>query len=247
MNDTADQLIFGKHPVLDSLKNGDPVDKVWMQIGLRGDYSKRLRDLCKTANVPVQQVPKEKLNKLVRHNHQGVVAFMSAIRYYKLEDLVPRLYENETPPLILVLDGVTDVRNFGAIARSAEVLGAHALVVGKKKAARINSEAIKTAAGALSNIPVCRENSPLAAIEFLKLSGIKIFSSDLKAEKTIGEIDFTGPTALIVGAEGRGVHPSLTALADENFIIPQSGKTDSLNVGVATGIMLYEVSRQRQL
>ncbi len=245
MTEFKDQLIYGKHPLWDAIKSGQAIDKVWLQIGMKGEYVTDMRELCKEKNIPIQMVPKEKLNKLIRENHQGAIAFVSMVDYYKLEDVLPQIYERNEMPLILVLDGVTDVRNFGAIARSAECLGANAIVIGKKNAARINAEAMKTSAGALTKIPICRENSPMAAVEFLQLSGVQVAASDLKAEKNISEIDFTGPTAILVGSEGRGVHYTLAEMSDLRFIIPQSGFTDSLNVSVATGIILYEIARQR--
>ncbi len=245
MADFKDQLIYGKHPLLDAVQTGEAIDKIWLQIGMKGEYVSNMRDLCKKQNIPIQMVPKEKLNKLTGGNHQGAIGFVSMVKYYKLEDVLPQIYEQNEIPLILVLDGITDVRNFGAIARSAECLGAHALVIGKKNAARINAEALKTSAGALSKIPVCRENSPMAAVEYLQLSGIQVASGHLKAKNGIAEVDFTIPTAILLGSEGRGVHYTLTEMADNQFIIPQSGTTDSLNVGVAAGIILYEISRQR--
>jgi 23S rRNA (guanosine2251-2'-O)-methyltransferase len=246
MADYQDEIIYGKHPVMDAVEGGRPLDKVWIQIGMKGEYVSRLRELCKERLIPVQMVPKEKLNKLTRGNHQGAVGFLSVVVHHRLEDVLPGIYEKERMPLILVLDGITDVRNFGAIARTAECLGADAIVVGKKNAARINAEAMKTSAGALSKIPVCRESSPMAALEYLKLSGITILSSHLKAEKTLAQVDFTGPVAILLGAEGRGVHYTLNEKADERFVIPQSGTTDSLNVAVATGVILYEAASQRQ-
>ncbi len=245
MQEYKDQLLYGKHPLLDAIESGRAIDKIWLQIGMKGEYVSSIRALCKEKNIPVQMVPKEKLNKMVKGNHQGALGFVSMVEFQKLEDVLPLIFEKNEMPLILVLDGVTDVRNFGAIARSAECLGAHAIVVGKKNVARINAEAMKTSAGALSKIPVCRENSPMAAMEYLQLSGVRIASSDLNAEKNISDVDFTSPIAILVGAEGRGVHRSLSERADVQFIIPQSGTTDSLNVAVATGIILYEVARQR--
>lgn len=240
-----DQFIFGKHPVLDAINSGQSMDKIWLQIGMKGEFTTEIRAACKERGIPNQMVPKEKLNKITRANHQGVIAFVSMVEYYKLEDVLPSIYENNEMPLILVLDGVTDVRNFGAIARSAEIFGANAIVIGKKNTARINAEAMKTSAGALSKIAVCRESSPMAALEYLQLSGVSIASSDLKAKKNVNEIDFTGPVAILVGSEGRGVHYTLSEKANETFIIPQKGTTDSLNVSVATGIILYEAARQR--
>lgn len=243
--DYKDQFIFGKHPIVDAINSGQAIDKVWLQIGIAGEYATEVRTICKQFGIPTQMVPREKLNKITRGNHQGVIAFVSLIPYYKLEDVLPQIYEKNEMPLVLVLDAITDVRNFGAIARSAEIFGANAIVIGKKNTARINAEAMKTSAGALSKIPICRESSPIAALELLQLNGVTIASSSLRAKKSISEIDFTGPIAILIGSEGRGVHYTLTEKADEEFIIPQKGTTDSLNVSVATGIILYEAAKQR--
>ena len=239
------QLIYGRHPVIDAIQTGQAIDKVMLQQGVRGDLEKELRQLSKRFNFPVQVVPKEKLNQFTRGNHQGVIALVSLIQYYKVEDLLPLLFEKEMAPLLLILDSITDVRNMGAIARSAECLGAGGLIIPKKKTASINAEGMKTSAGALAKIPVCRENSLVNTVEFLQNSGLNIIASSLKADKALKDIDLQLPTAIIVGSEGKGVHPALLMKANEAFIIPQIGTTDSLNVSVATGIMLYEAARQR--
>lgn len=238
-------LIYGRHPVLDAIESGKTIDKLLLQQGTRGDLEKEIRQLSKMHGFPVQVVPKEKLNKIVRGNHQGIVGFISLVPYYKLEDVLPGIFERSQTPLLVLLDGVTDVRNFGAIARSAELAGAQAIVTSLKGSAQINADAMKTSAGALSKIPVCRETSIMAAVELLQLSGIQVFASDLQAEKAVFEMDFTQPMAIIIGSEGEGVQSALLRKADELFIIPQVGTTDSFNVSVATGIILYEAMRQR--
>ena len=244
--DFKDQFIFGRHPVTDAIRSGQSIDKIWVQIGSAGDFFAEIKNLCKEFDVPMQMVPKEKLHKITRGNHQGVIALMSLVSYYKLEDVLPAIYEKEEIPLILVLDAVTDVRNFGAIARSAEIFGANGIVIGKKNAARINAEAMKASAGALSQIPICREQNIMVALEYLQLSGVAVASSDLNATQDVSNVDFTGPIAILIGSEGRGVHYTLTEKADTKFVIPQKGTTDSLNVSVATGIILYEAAKQRR-
>lgn len=239
------QFIYGRHPILDALKSGEPFEKIMLQQGLHGEFEKEVRHLCKKHNITMRVVPKEALNRINRGNHQGVIGILSLITYYKLEDILPSIYEKNEVPLIVLLDNVTDVRNFGAIARSAECSGAHALVVPKKGSALINSEALKTAAGALTKIPVCRESSLTKAIELLKLSGVQVLASSLKAKKMVFELDMDIPTALVIGSEGDGIGVAVERAADELFIIPQVGTTDSFNVSVAAGIMLYEVMRQR--
>ena len=243
--DKKKQIISGRHPVVEAIEAGTAFDKLLLQQGVRGEFEKEIRQLCKKNNIPLQVVPKERLSKIVRGNHQGIVGFISLIRYFKIEDVLPMIYEKSETPLIIILDGVTDVRNMGAIARSAECCGAHALVIGKKGNAPINTEAIKSSAGALMKIPVCRENSLVNTLEYLQLSGIKVFASSLQGKQMIYDLDFKVPTALIVGAEGEGISKALLEKADEHFIIPQKGQTDSFNVSVAAGIMLYEVLRQR--
>lgn len=247
MMDNKKQIIYGRHPVVDAIKAGQTFDKLYLQQGIRGEMEKELRHLSKAYQIPLQVVPKERLGKWTKGNHQGVVGLLSLISYYKLEDLLPHIYEQSETPLLVVLEGITDVRNFGAIARTAECMGVHGLVVSKKRSAWINADAIKTSAGALTKIPVCRENSIINAIEFLQQSGIAVVASDLKATKHLQDLDLAIPTAIIVGAEGDGISQAVSRAANDSFIIPQFGTTDSMNVSVATGIMLYEVQRQRNL
>ena len=246
MNSKNDLIIYGRHPVVDTIRSGKPVDKLLLQQGIRGEFEKEVRHLCREFDIPFKVVPKDRLNKFLNGNHQGVVALLSPIQYFKIEDVLPMVYEQSKTPLFLLLDEVTDVRNFGSIARSAEVCGADAIIIPSKGAARINADALKTSAGALTKIPVCRSSSLMNAIEYLQLSGIQILASSLKGEKKLFDLDLTVPTAFIIGSEGEGVNAALLRKADEQFIIPQLGETDSLNVSVATGIMLYEVMRQRK-
>jgi len=238
-------LIFGRHPVVDAIKSGTQFDKLVIQKGTRGEFEKEIRHLAKQFNIPLQYVPKERMARMTSGNHQGILGFVSLISYYKIEDLLPTIYEKSETPLILILDGVTDVRNFGAIARSAEVCGAHAIVIPQKGAAQINADALKTSAGALTKIPVCRENSLINAIDYLQLSGIQVIASDLQGKKMLPKMDLTVPIGLVIGSEQEGVSPAVLKKVNERFIIPQKGTTDSFNVSVATGIMLYEAVRQR--
>lgn len=241
----SNNLIFGRHPVMEAINSGKTIDKVLLQQDAAGEMARAIRKICKERFIPLQMVPKERLNRFVRGNHQGILCWLSLIEYQRLENILPLIYERSEVPLFLLLDGVTDVRNFGAIARSGEVFGAHAIVIPRKNSAQITPDAIKTSAGALLEIPVCREPSIIAAIDFLQQSGVQVFASDLKSRRTITEVDFKVPSALVIGAEDRGVSISILRVVDKTFIIPQYGKTDSLNVSVATGVMLYEVMRQR--
>ena len=238
-------MIFGRHPVVDAINAGRDFDKLVIQKGVRGEFEKEIRQLSKTFGIPLQYVPKERMARMASGNHQGIIGFLSLIKYYRIEDVLPLVFEKSQIPLFLILDGVTDVRNFGAIARSAEVCGAHALIIPQKGAAQINADALKTSAGALSKIPVCREGSLMNAIEYLQLSGVQVVASDLKGEKKLPEMDFSVPLAIVVGSEWEGVSPAVLKKVNERFLIPQVGTTDSFNVSVAAGIMLYEVVRQR--
>lgn len=239
------QVIMGRHPVVDALNADIVLERVWISREIRGDFEKEVRKLCKTKDVTLQYVPKERLDKTVRGNHQGILAWRALIEFQELEKIVPFIFESGQTPLLLVLDGVTDVRNFGAIARSAEVMGAQAIVIAKQNAAKVNSDALKTSAGALNIIPVCRVNSLMVAVEFLQQSGIQVLSSSLDAESSLFDLDLKEPTAFVLGAEDKGVSRSVLRISDEKFIIPQIGKTDSLNVSVAAGMLLMETVRQR--
>lgn len=245
MQNSRKTLIFGRHPVLEAIEEGQSIEKVLLQQGTRGEFEKTIRQLCKTHTIPLQVVPKEKLNKFTRGNHQGIVGLLSSIRYYRLSDVLPMIYEQGEAPLILILDGITDVRNFGAIARSAVCCGVHTIVIPTKGVAQINSEAIKTSAGTLNKLPICREHSLVKAIEELQISGIQVVASNLQADSILSELDFNLPTAIVMGSEGEGVSKAVLSKVDQDFIIPQRDLTDSFNVSVASGIILYEAIRQR--
>lgn len=238
-------IIFGRHPVLDALNAGQEIDRVILQQGTRGEFEKEIRHACRRSDVLLQVAPKERLDRLVRGNHQGVVAYAALIQYQPLDDVLASVFERGETPLLLMLDSITDVRNLGAIARSAECSGVHALILPAKGSAQINAEAIKTSAGALHNLPVCRVNSLVSTMQRLQDSGVKALAGDLQAEHLLFETDLTGPLLLIAGSEGEGVSQALLSRINERFIIPQAGTTNSFNVSVATGIMLYEVMRQR--
>lgn len=244
-NTSKNNIIFGRHPVTEAIRSGGNLDKIFLQRGTIGDFEIEIRKLCREHDIPLQYVPKDKLNRITRANHQGIIGYLALLDYYKLEDVVPHIYEQGETPLLLLLDRVTDVRNFGAIARSAEVCGAHALVVPYSGSALINADALKTSAGALTRLTVCREKSLVNAVEYLKNAGVQVFASDLKSKKLIHQIDFTGPCAIVIGSEDEGISQGIRDRANECFIIPQKGTSDSLNVSVASGIMLYEAMRQR--
>ena len=246
MEEVKNIIIYGRHPVTDAIKAGRAFEKIMFQQGLTGDIEMEIRKLCREGQIPLSIVPKEKLAKMANGaNHQGVIGFAALLDYAKLEDVLPHIFEKGEIPLLLLLDSITDVRNFGAIARTAEVMGVHALVIAQKGGALINAEAIKTSAGALNRIAVCREKTISGVLDFLGTSGVRIISSDLKATKKLFDIDFTLPTAILIGSEDEGVNSNFLKRSDETFVIPQVGEMDSLNVSVATGVILYEVVKQR--
>jgi len=239
------EIIYGRHPVLDALEVGKQFEKIMMQVGTRGDFEKEVRNLCKAANIPLQVVPKEKLYTITSNNHQGIIGIVSPIVYQNLEDILPEVLAKGETPLFVLLDGITDVRNVGAIARSAELAGAHALIVSKKNIAAINADAMKTSAGALNILPVCRVSSLQTAVEYLKRNEVQLLAADMKGKTMLYETAFKRPMAIVMGAEGRGVNYDLLKELDGTFRIPMVGKTDSYNVSVATGMVLYEIMRQR--
>lgn len=241
-----DNLIYGIRPVIETIKAGKELDKVFIQKGLRGEHFIELYALIKEMSVPVQHVPIEKLNRLTRKNHQGIVAFVSAVTYQPIEEVVQMVFEKGEIPLILILDGVTDVRNFGAIARTAECAGVHAILIPTQGSAQINADAMKTSAGALNNIPVCRTLNLSQSIDYLKNSGLQLVAATEKAEKQMYDIGYELPTAIIVGSEDDGISPSYLKKCDQLVSIPISGQTASLNVSVAAAVMIYEAVRQRR-
>ncbi|GLR17798.1 23S rRNA (guanosine(2251)-2'-O)-methyltransferase RlmB [Portibacter lacus] len=241
----SDDIIFGRNPVIEAIQANKEIDKVLILKTIRGPFEKDVRKLCKELDIPLQYVPSHKLDKITRKNHQGIIAFASLVEYQTIENLIPHLYEKGESPIIVILDGVTDVRNFGAIARSAEVFGVHGMVIGEKNSARINHDAFKTSAGAILRIPICREKSLSNTVEYLRSSGFQIFATDLNTDHYISDINFNQPCAIIMGSEGDGVSSNLLQLCDEKFKIPQVGETDSLNVSVASGVIMYEVLKQR--
>jgi 23S rRNA (guanosine2251-2'-O)-methyltransferase len=204
-----------------------------------------LLTLAKEKNVPVQRVPPEKLTKITTKNHQGVIAYVSVVHFADIEDVLASVYESGEVPLIVVLDRITDVRNFGAIVRSAVCMGAHAVLIPAKGSAQIGSDAVKTSAGALHFLPVCRAKILHETLKTLKDAGLKIIACTEKAEKAIFQTDYTAPLALVVGSEENGIASEILKISDEKVLIPMVGRIESLNVSVAAGILLYEVERQR--
>lgn len=239
-------FIFGMHAVIEAINSEKEIEKILIKKGLQGELYHELSDLARKLRIPVQLVPIEKIDRITRKNHQGIVAFISPITYYNIEEIIPRLFEDGKTPLLLILDQITDVRNFGAIARSAEVAGVDAIIIPEKGAAQINSDALNTSSGALHLIPVCRVRNLVTTVKFLKNSGLKIVAATEKGEKFYDETNMTNPVVIIMGSEEFGIEAGLLRSADEWVKIPQNGRIGSLNVSVAAGIMMYEAVRQRR-
>lgn len=244
MNKKSD-IIYGIRTVIEAVKSGQHMERVFIQKSLKGDLYKELMMELHQTSTPISKVPVERINKFTRKNHQGVVALISPVQYHTLEHIIPKLFEDGKNPLILVLDEITDIRNFGAIARTAECLGVDAMVIPSRGGAQINEDSVKTSAGAFNYLPVCREKNLLDATRYLKESGIGITACSEKTKKSLSKMDFTGPTAIIMGSEEHGISPELLELSDNIAKAPILGSIESLNVGIATGMALYEVQRQR--
>lgn len=239
------QVVFGIRAVIEAIESGKQVDKVLMKKDLGGKLARELLSVTREYNVPVQRVPVERINKVTRKNHQGVIAFMAAVDYYHVDDIVPALYDEGINPLVVVLDGVTDVRNFGAIARTCECAGVNCIVIPERNSVSVNADAVKTSAGALNYLPVCRERNLVKAVQYLRDSGFKVMGASEKTDLNYTKADFTGPVAIVLGAEDTGISTDVLKLCDTLVAIPEFGQINSLNVSVAGGIMIYEVVRQR--
>jgi len=240
-----EELIYGMHPVLEAIAAGKEIDRIFVQQGLRGAAFQELWGAIQEHNLAFKYVPIEKLNRLTRKNHQGIIAFVSQVEYQLLEEIVPMVYDRGETPLLLALDRVTDVRNAGAIARSIECVGGHALIMGEKNAAPMNGDAVKASAGALLRLPVCREKSLVRALEQLAQDGLQIIGITEKAAQTLPEIDFTLPSVLVMGSEEDGLSPEVMRTCHVRAKIPMMGHVASLNVSVAAGMAMYEAQRQR--
>ncbi len=238
-------LVYGVHPVLEALQSDKTIEKVLLQKGLQLENTQKLLGKIREAGVAIQYVPKVKLDGITRKNHQGVIAFISPIEYTKLEWLLPTIFEKGENPFFLVLDHITDVRNFGAICRSAECAGMHGVIIPARGAAQVNEDAVKTSAGALLNLPICKEHSLEGALKFLKESGVRIVACHEKGERTHYEVDMSQPVAILLGSEDLGISPALQAEAQEHMHIPMLGSTPSLNVSAAAAVVVFEALRQR--
>ncbi len=243
--DHRKEMIFGTRAVMEAITAGKELDKLFLQKGLKNELSQELLSLIRDYHIPVSKVPVEKLNRMTKKNHQGVIGFLSAISYASLDNIVNQCFQQGKDPLILLLDRVTDVRNFGAIARTAECMGVHGIVIPAKGSARISGDAVKTSAGALHMIPVCREEHLKETLSYLRSSGFRVIACTEKAQVPIADVDLRGPIAFLLGSEEDGISPEYLKLADEKASIPLYGRIASLNVSVAAAMMLYEATRQR--
>ncbi len=247
MSKEFDDSIYGIRPVIEAINSGKQIDKLIIKQGLVGELAAELMKLLNEKGIPYQFVPYERFAKFGNRNHQGVVAFVTPVEFAELEILVPTIFESGKDPFLLILDRVTDVRNFGAIVRTAECAGVDAIIVPAKGAAQMGSDAVKTSAGALHHIPICKVGSLKMTLNFLKNSGFRTFVTADKGSEVLYDVDLKGPIAVVMGAEDTGVSPDLFKLADGLVRIPIHGKIGSLNVSVAAGVLIYEVVRQRSL
>lgn len=238
-------LIIGRQPLIEALQSGRGVDKILLQKSASGELAAAIRKLAKDHNVPVQVVPVEKLNSISRANHQGVIAFAAMVQYMNLQQVIDHVVAQGQIPLFVMLDGVTDVRNIGAIARTALCCGAQALIIPDRGVGALNEEALKSSAGALQQIHVCRVNSLMKAVDELHLNGIGVFAAEMTGKAQLHQLDWKVPSAVVMGSEDKGVYPALMKICDAGFRIPMAGSFESLNVSVAAGMILYEAMKQR--
>ncbi|MBC7686568.1 MAG: 23S rRNA (guanosine(2251)-2'-O)-methyltransferase RlmB [Aquabacterium sp.] len=238
-------LIIGRNAIIDAMQSGKQLERIYMQTTIHGEVVDEIKKLAEQKLVPINKVPVEKLNGFNISNHEGCVAVISKIQYQDLQDVISFIVEKGEAPLFLILDGITDIRNIGAIARSAFCFGVNAIIIPDKGVGALNEDAILTSAGALEKIPVCRVNSLMKTVDDLHMNGIKVFASEMTATKKLPELVLNEPCAIVMGGEEHGVYPALMKICDEQFQIPMTGDFESLNVSVATGIILYEAVRQR--
>ena len=243
----SNEMIFGVRAVLEALEAGKEVDKILVKRDIQSDLSRELFAALKGRTIPVLRVPVEKLNRITRKNHQGVIAYISAVEYEKAENLVPTLYEEGKMPFLVLLDGITDVRNFGSIARTCDCAGVDSIIIPAHNSVTVNADAVKTSAGALHTLPVCREKNITETLKLLKESGIRIVCATEKGKMNYTQANYTEPVCIVMGAEDTGIPHEHLALCDDWVSIPQFGNIESLNVSVATGVILYEAVRQRHL
>jgi len=240
-----EDFIFGTRAVIEAINTGKNIEKVFIKTGLNNELYQQLLSLMKENGIAFQFVPVEKINRITRKNHQGVLAFVSPVEFINIEMLLPILFESGKDPLLLILDQITDVRNFGAIARSAECAGVDAIIIPEKGMAQIGADAIKTSAGAIHHIPICKSSNLFRTIQYLQNSGVQIVAATEKADKIYTQGNFKSPVAIVMGSEESGISQSILNIADQKLKIPLFGNIESLNVSVSAALMIYEAVRQR--
>lgn len=240
-----EDFIFGTRAVIEAINTGKTIEKVFIKTGLNNELYQQLFSLIKENGIAFQFVPIEKINRITRKNHQGVLAFVSPVEFTDIEMLLPILFESGKDPLLLILDQITDVRNFGAIARSAECAGVNAIIIPEKGMARIGADAIKTSAGAIHHIPICKTNNLFRTVQYLQNSGVQIVAATEKADVIYTNGNFESPVAIVMGSEESGISQSILNIADQKLKIPLFGNIESLNVSVSAALMIYEAVRQR--
>ncbi len=239
-------FIFGTRAIIEAIKAGKEVDKIFVQQGLTNPLIQELRTLAYSYKLPIKTVPVEKLNRLTKKNHQGVICYLSAINFSDLDNVLSSCYEKGKDPFLLILDRITDVRNFGAICRSAECAGVDAVIVPGKGSAALNNDAVKTSAGALHHLPVCRVSSLASTVRFVQNSGLRVVACTEKSQDSLFDSELTGPLAVVLGSEEDGISQEVLSAVNERYAIPMMGKIESLNVSVSAGIILFEAIRQRK-
>ena len=240
-------LVVGRKAVAEAMQTGKQLERIYLQTTVHGEAIDEIKRLAEKTQTPINKVPVEKLNNFNVSNHEGCVALIAKVQYQDLQDVISFVVEKGEVPLFLILDGITDIRNIGGIARSAFCFGVNAIIIPDKGVGALNEDAVLTSAGALEEIAVCRVNSLMKTVDDLHMNGIKVFASEMKAAKKVYELDLKEPCAIVMGGEEKGIYPALLKTCDEQFQIPMTGDFDSLNVSVATGIVLYEVIKQRSI
>ena len=237
------EKVYGYHALMEALESGRPFEKIFIQKGISEEKAKTVASKARKLAIPVSRVPIEKINRFTRKNHQGLLGITSAIEYQNLEMLIPHIYERGEAPFLLILDEITDVRNFGAIARTADAMGIHGIVIPLKRSANVNEDAIKTSAGVLNYLPICRVHSMKDCVDFLKNSGIGLLACTEKGSEELGDVKMEKPLAIVMGSEENGIHPNLLERCDRSVKIAMQGKVGSLNVSVAAGIVLHHFAK----
>ena len=238
-------MIIGRKAVIEAMQTGKQLERIYLQSTVHGEVIEEIRKLADQTQTPINKVPVEKLNNFNVSNHEGCIALIAKVQYQDLQDVISFVVDKGEVPFLLILDGITDIRNIGGIARSVYCFGVHAIIIPDKGVGALNEDAILTSAGALEKIAVCRVGSLMKTVDDLHMNGIKVFASEMKASKKVSELELKEPCALVMGGEEKGIYPALLKICDEQFRIPMTGDFDSLNVSVATGIILYEVMKQR--